>query len=323
MSLELQLHFESLHLKMDVLRVSINHGFGCILLYKPVFEYILQERRVTRIEYSMPLTYLREQYPPAFHSNLLTIADRVMSNPNIIRVEDVYEITTVDDLMRCYNVPRQIPILPEMFSGLPRLVPGDYITLNMKVTDIPIATFETRVRDLAAILSLSRYPIVLTGERALTPCSEYMIHKNHMYSMYSMIRPLLPNAIDKTYPETVVANEIDCLKTSGSLYTHSVHNVFINSSGGCSFLFYFGHMIGMTLRDFPTLSVLKPNAQDDIIVHSLDAFMDVLRSKLTVPIDSSRLGKVDAPPSLQSTGFPQGGRAHLQELRFAIPVRRR
>lgn len=263
-----------------MLRVTINHGLGIMLLYKPVFDYILQNRHVDRIEYAMPSTYLRAEYPNSFHENLLKIADQIMNDARIVQVDAPFTFTTVEELIARFQIPKLMPSCPSLFRSATPRIEGEYITLNMKVTDIQIPEFEKHLPAFVDILRKSKYKIVLTGERYLTPCREYDIHKNYMFSMYPMIRHLLPNCIDETYSETLVANDLETLQRSANLYEHSKYNVFINSSGGISFMAYFGHMIGMTTQTSPTSHVYDLNHSGNQLAHSIRVFLVCLQQAI-------------------------------------------
>jgi hypothetical protein len=255
------------------MKLALEHGLGCALLYKGLFDYLLQNNLVDLIEYTIPPSDLRKEYPEEFQTTLLSTVDAIMDNPAIVQRQGVsYPGRTWRELMSMFDIPLRVPMrVPVLESATPPL-PGRYVTLNMKVTDIKKSDLAVYLPIFVSILQRSKYPIVLTGERDLTPCSEYTIHANTMVSIYSFVREHLPSAIDRTYPETKVANTLDTLKSSAALYQHAAYNLLINSSGGLSLATIFGRLIALTTIQCPTIRVLE--LKNSIITHTPDAFLE-------------------------------------------------
>lgn len=255
------------------MKIALEHGLGCALLYKGLFDYLLQNDLVDLIEYTIPPSDLRKEYPAEFQTTLLSTVDAIMDNPAIVQRQGVsYPGRTWRDLMSMFDIPLRVPMrVPALESDTPPL-PGRYVTLNMKVTDIKKADLALYLPILLSILQQSKYPIVLTGERDLTPCSEYTIHANTMVSIYSSVRQHLPSAIDRTYPETKVANTLETLRSSAALYQHATYNLLMNSSGGLTLTTVFGRMIALTTLQCPTIHVLE--LKNSVITHEANAFLE-------------------------------------------------
>lgn len=254
------------------MKLALEHGLGCAILYKGLFDYLLQHALVDIIEYTIPPSDLRKEYPEEFQTTLLSTVDAIMDHPAILQRKGVsYPCKTWQELMRLFSIPLRVPIrIPSLETETPPFL-GRYVTLNMKVTDVKREELHAFLPDFLSVLRRSRYPIVLTGERELTPCSEYEIHNATMHSIYSHVHPHLPSAIDKTYPETKVANTLDTLKSSAALYQHATYNLLINSSGGLTLASVFGRLIALTTIQCPTIHVLE--VKNSIITHSPDAFL--------------------------------------------------
>lgn len=254
------------------MKLALEHGLGCAILYKALFDYLLHHELVDLIEYTIPPSDLRAEYPETFQTTLLSTVDAIMNHPAIVQRTNVtYPGRTWRDIMVLFNIPLRVPLrIPALESATPPL-PGRYVTLNMKVTDVRRADLEAFLPEFLAVLQRSRYPIVLTGERALTPCREYDIHKETMHSIYPFLQGRLPNAIDRTYPETMVANDLDTLRSSAALYQHATYNILLNSSGGLTLVAVFGRMIALTTLQCPTIHVL--DLKNSLITHSLDVFL--------------------------------------------------
>jgi len=254
------------------MKLNLEHGLGCAIVYKPIFDYLLECGLTDIIEYTMHPSDLRKEYPEEFQTTLLATVDTLFGNPKIVQQTSVnYPTRTWRTLMQVFDIPLRIPTrIPALESETP-CISGRYITLNMKVTDVPRETFESYLPYLLSILQSSRYPIVLTGERELTPCREYEIHRDSMFSMYPYIRDKLPLAIDKTYAETKVANTIETLRGSANLYQFATHNVLLNSSGGLSLVAVFGKMIALTTYHCSTVVVME--LKNSLITHSMESFI--------------------------------------------------
>lgn len=254
------------------MKLSLEHGLGCAILYKGLFDYLLQNNLVDLIEYTIPPSDLRKEYPAEFQTTLLSTVEAIMDHPAIVQRQDTsYPTRTWKDIMRLFDIPLRVPLRIPALETETLPLPGRYVTLNMKVTDVKRADLDGFLPILLSVLRQSKYPIVLTGERALTPCSEYDIHAATMHSIYPIIREQLPSAIDRTYPETKVANTLETLKTSAALYQHATYNVLLNSSGGLTLTTVFGRMIALTTLACPTIHVLE--LKNSIVAHTLETFI--------------------------------------------------
>jgi len=123
------------------------------------------------------------------------------------------------------------------------VIPGEYITINMKTSVHEMG--KLFLREVIDILKTSKYPVVLMGERMLSPCREYKILTD-VSSIYSNVSDKLPNAIDCTYEETVNQNDHDLVMRNANIYQHAKYNIAMNSSGALGFVSLFGNIIALT-----------------------------------------------------------------------------
>jgi hypothetical protein len=257
-------------MKEFFIRLTDGSQFGNCVVYKAIFEYLLREGIVDRIYYSIQNTY-RPNYPELFHQQMKENIEFLFGNPNIVRIEKIDEIDLdMDTLSKKFNIAKRLPLQTDMYKQDTPVIPGDYITLNMKTSVHEID--QSFLQELIEILNKSKYTVVLMGEQMLSPCREYAILKD-VQSIYPNVKDELPNALDCTYEETVNQNDHALVMRNANIYQHAKYNIAMNSSGALGFISLFGNVIALTsgysayekLLDVPNTAFLS--RKKDFLTH--------------------------------------------------------
>lgn len=215
-------------------------GIGSTIEMKVIFDYILESGMADEIHHHYGYNQLRD-YTSDWQRDLDEIV-KIILNDNRIKFVSSFEDNKIQDINFVKIPPTRFPIR-NLYSVGERIIPQEYVTLVMK-TSLYVLT-EAFYNTLIHLCNLSKYQIVLVGERKITPCKEYVILSDHG-CMYSRVKPGIPKATDMTYEETSQQNSVDMFMRSSNLYKHAKYNICINSSGGFSMLCLFGNIIGLT-----------------------------------------------------------------------------
>lgn len=215
-------------------------GVGSTVEMKVIFDHILESGMADEIHHWYGDNQLRD-YTTNWQRDLDEIV-KIILNDDRIKLVSGLEDNKIQDINFVPIPPTGCPVR-NLYSVGERIIPQEYVTLVMK-TSMHIPT-EAFYNTLIHLCNLSKYQIVLVGERKITPCKEYVILSDHG-CMYSRVKPGIPKAIDMTYEETSRQNSVDLFMRSSNLYKHAKYNICINSSGGFSMLCLFGNIIGLT-----------------------------------------------------------------------------
>lgn len=257
------------------------NGLGISLLSKMMFDYLIEHDLVRTIYWTFPQHAFRPDYPPQYHTDLVTLFQRILPS-RCVYIPDATDERCVpwqwDHICAIFEIPPQrFPLRANFPRYDTPLVTGAYITLNMKVSALGKDVIAWVLPNLVQTLNASRFPVVLVGERSTTPCLEYELLPDHM-SMYADVRPALRNCIDMTYDETCNANSLDNIKKSATVYTHAIYNVIMNSSGGLGFLAHFGNIIGLT-SGHSQWEVLM-DIKNPCLAHDAATFIRLLKERI-------------------------------------------
>lgn len=256
-------------------------GLGISLLSKMMFDYLIEHNIVRDIYYTFPQHVFRPGYPPQYHNELLALLQVILPK-RCHYIEDAGDTRCIpwawDHICAIFNIPSQrFPVRDTFPKYDTPLVTGPYITVNMKVSGLTKDAVAWVIPNLVVALNASRFPVVLVGERATTPCLEYQLLPDH-FSMYADIRPKLRNLIDMTYDETCNANSLENIKQSATLYRHATYNVIMNSSGGLGFLCHFGNIIGLA-SGYSMWEILM-DIKNPCLAHDVITFIHLLKERI-------------------------------------------
>lgn len=255
------------------------NGLGTCLLYKLMFEYLIEHDIVGNIYYTFPQHVFRPDYPPQYHDDMFELLKIILpSRCHYVAEDPRCAPLSWEHIVAIFEIPSQrFPLRNNFprYDSPPISVP--YIALNMKVSNISKQILELTISNLINVLNESPYPIILLGERATTPCLEYQLLPDHL-SIYQDVYPKLRRVIDMTYDETCNANSLDNIRKSATVYTYSKYNIIMNSSGGLGFLAHFGRIIGL-VREASTWEVLM-DMKDSCLTNNGFQFIQLVRERI-------------------------------------------
>lgn len=294
MSLEPQSHFERLKQMVRLpfiryrqtqpppsdlyIRLPDASGLGTFLHAKAHFDYLIENGLVRTIYYTLPTPVFRKDYPPQYYDELRQFV-LTTNTPRCQLLPDSEDSRCqYRNLRELFVIPAKVTPRASTFRVYPTPpFRENYITLNMKISGVNKYQLQVLLPALIECLNRSKYPIVLVGERSASPCREYEILPDHV-SIYSDIVPHLHKYTDKTYDETYNANSITNIETNATLYTYAVYNIIMNTSGGLTFLSYFGKILGFTTGYSPIEKEIEfPTSR---LVHTPTAFIQLLKERI-------------------------------------------
>jgi hypothetical protein len=255
------------------------NGLGICLLYKMMFDYLIEHDLVKDIYYTFPPHAFRPDYPSQYHDDLLTLLKIVLpSRCHYLEKDNRCTPWGWDHIVAIFEIPSQrFPVRNNFprYDSPPLSIP--YLALNTKVSNVPKTDLEWILPRLVEALNESPYPVILLGERATTPCLEYELLPDHL-SIYQDIYPKLRKVVDMTYDQTCNANSLENIQKSATVYTYSKYNIIMNSSGGLGFLAHFGRIIG--LASGYSMWEMLMDIQDRCLANNSSQFIQLLRERI-------------------------------------------
>lgn len=237
---------------------------------------MIQNNIVENIYFTSENHYLRPEYPRIFNEDFGKIVKLLLSGENVFYKETLPNAISVGghELTRIFKKSGKLPLnFTQPLGG--QLIPGEYITFNMKISGRTLTSSE--IEYILDICRRSKYPIVLTAERKISDCTEYKLLPDHV-SIYEKFVSVLTNIVDKTYEETCVQNTSEIFLRNCNIYKYSKYNICINSSGGLGMLSWFGNIIGLTTGYSPWDDAIDYSGSN--IVSDIMIFLKVLEEKI-------------------------------------------
>jgi hypothetical protein len=267
-----------------ILKLKLDYGLGCFLIYKPCFDYLLQNDILNEIYYSInikTLEDLRETYPGQYKLDTINLAKYLFNDTRIVYIDDeTFESISPESIYLVYEIPNHIPFKNDFFTETIPLVNEEYICFNVKLQGIELSLFEEYTLDLIHILKNSRYKIVLIGERSLTHCKEYKIHEKLFDSLYDKIMNENLDIIDHTHANTSVGLHINNINISLNICKFSKYNIVINTTGGLSIAALFDKTIGLCSHPENLYLRIYP-LTNSIISFNIPSFLQSLNKNIT------------------------------------------
>ncbi len=261
---------------MNILQINIYFGISILMKYNLIFHKLLANGQFDEIHVSLALDVLkkyRDTFSDTYTNNYHDIMKFIFIHPAIKVVQsNTFPNLTINDLLQTYSISMEYSILPQV-KELSPVFPFNYVTLSTKVLNaLSYSEYQMIKPMLFSTLSGLTIPLVILGEREVTPCYEYTLHTT--YSIYNDIKEHLPVAIDRTIASTEATTELEPLLKSLSILHNSKLNIFM-SSGGISVLTLFTSesRVGLT-PDF------KENPPRGIYTDTF-SFLDALYTAVT------------------------------------------
>ena len=234
----------------DILQLKIDYGISIFSQYKVIFNYLLDKKIVDEIHYCLNreiIEHYRGNYPIDYIIDMKTLVEFLFNDPRIIQIDNnSFNPLTTGDLQTKFDLPKKLVLdyIP-LISEEP-IIKENYITINTKIVDIDLNILSTFIPTLLHILKNSNYTIVIIGEKNMSECLEYKIHKDYFGCIYNDLISANLKYIDMTYPETYNGYSIESVKRSMNLSKYAKHNIIMNSGGALALGLGFGNVIGLT-----------------------------------------------------------------------------
>ena len=215
------------------LEIKINFGISIILKYYYIFEYLLLNKIYDNIYVSIDydlLKYYRNSSDD-YYNNYIVFLKYINEFNNIIIVSTIdnnYKSISATELSQQHNIPVRFKIHKKLIKNQLDFN-YDFITISTKILGIGKKIYNKFKNELIKILNNSKYVIVLLGERKISQCKEYIIHKT--YSIYEDLANNLINYKDFTIEDNTKNNELCPLLNTFDIFNKSKLNIFISSGG--------------------------------------------------------------------------------------------
>ena len=264
--------------------LKISFGFCTISQYNVLFNYLLDNKIYSEIHYCLSednIKLYRESYPEKYKSDLKILCNFLFSDPRIIQKEELsVPLIEIDHIISQYSIPKNLNLNYRKLITEEPILKEKYITINTKITDVLHNDLDSLMPHLLYLLQISRYTIVLLGERSMSPCVEYTIHKDYFSCIYDKLIEADLNHIDMTYDETYNGYSIDAIKKSLNICKYSECNIVLNSGGALALSESVGttyvitsNIDSITSRPYKTTNIYNINNKKE--------FLDNLSSLIT------------------------------------------
>ena len=224
-------------------------GICLILQYKVLFNYILEHKIIDEIHYSFDeekIQLYRGNYPAYYKDGMKKIAEFLFNDSRIIQKENQdFQFCCRYKLQYEFKIPNNLVLDYKSLITEEPLIKEEYITINTKVVDINLDILSKIMPQLLDILKHSKYTIIIIGEKNMTECHEYTIHKDYYCCIYNNLIGANLKCIDMTYTETYDGYSVEALKKSMNLSKYAKYNIILNSGGGLALGLGFENVIGL------------------------------------------------------------------------------
>jgi len=219
----------------SIYSLKIAFGFSTIAQYNVLFNYLLDNNVYSEIHYCLcedNIKRYRESYPEKYKNDLKILCNFLFPDPRIIQKEELSApLIEIEDVISQYSIPNNLTLDYRNLITEEPILKEDYITINTKIADIFHNDLDIFFPIFLSLLESSKYKIVLLGERNMSPCLEYTIHKDYYNCIYDKLLEGNLNCIDMTYDETYNGYSIEAIKRTMNICKYSKLNIVLNSGG--------------------------------------------------------------------------------------------
>lgn len=219
----------------SIFSLKIYFGISVLTQYKVIFDYLLDNKIYSEIHYCLDediIKTYRGNYPENYMNDMKLLCTFLFSDPRIIQKQELNAtLVEVGSIILQYTIPNNLVIDYRKLITEEPILKEKYITINTKITDVLHNDLDSLMPHLLYLLQMSRYTIVLLGERSMSPCVEYNIHKGYYSCIYNKLIEANLNHIDMTYDETYNGYSIDAIKKTLNICKYSECNIVLNSGG--------------------------------------------------------------------------------------------
>ena len=236
-----------------ILKINILFGLSIILKYYYIFESLIKNNVFDKIFVSIDynkLKFYREYSTIKYYNNYLIFLNYINSYDKII-IENVYnpsyKLMDVCSLSNNFNICVKFKIYDKLINDNFNF-PFDYVTISTKIINISNELYKKYKELLFNKLNNIGYKVIILGEREITSCNEYNIHK--VYSIYNDLIGSLTNYIDNTICDSNDNNNLDNFIRSCTIFNKSKLNIYIGNGGVSEILGYVSsNILGLTYKD--------------------------------------------------------------------------
>jgi hypothetical protein len=268
--------------KVHSLVYSLKLAFGLALImeYNVIFKYLLDNKIVSQIHYMINrdnIIELRPNYPEVYITDMRKACDFIFSDSRIVQKEELDACAfSPQEIISRFSIPKNLILDNRHLITEEPIIKDEYITINTKTNEVFNTHIESMLPYVIEILKRSKYRIVLIGEKNITPCIEYDIHKQYINCIYTRLLDANLNYIDMTYENTYNGYSIEAIKKSMNICKYSKCNIVFNSSGALTLSLSVGntHVILTNIDGIKSRSYVVPNLYH--IIHDIYSFLDYL-----------------------------------------------
>jgi len=233
----------------NIYQFRLAFGICLILQYKVFFNYLLEHKVIDEIHYSFDeelIQKYRGNYPACYKDGMIKISEFLFNDARIIHKENQdFQFCCRYQLKYEFKIPNNLVLDYKSLITEDPLIKEEYIMINTKVVDIDLDILRQTMPQLLYILKHSNYTIVIIGEKNMTECHEYTIHKDYYCCIYNNLIGANLKCIDMTYNETYDGYSVEALKKSMNLSKYAKHNIILNSGGALALGLGFENVIGL------------------------------------------------------------------------------
>jgi len=270
--------------KME-LKINIYWGLSILLKYREAFEYLINNNICSKIIFSIDnksFKILRgKQYKEDFFIKYYSFMDYINNNDKIVCEKHMdFPTVSIVELINKYNIPTN-KILKLNYNLIKKKNSYNckYITISVKTLNLQSIFYQRKKEIFECINNYAlsnNYKIIIMGEKKITNCKEYTIHK--AYNIYNDCMQYINCniIIDNTYKNSLLNNNLNEFLDNTSIFHYSKLNIYFGDSGISEILHYCSeNILGFTLKQ----DLMKCNINNINNCINIITFLNILKNK--------------------------------------------
>ena len=221
-----------------------------ILKYYYIFEQLIKNNLVNKIFVSINyklLKSLRNDSNIDYYKNYIIYFKHINTYDRIIiedNYNDSYKSITPTSLSNMFKIPIKFKIYDKLIYKK-SIYTFDYITISTKILGIDYELYQKYKNILFDKLNTIGCKVILLGERNISNCNEYQIHKT--YTIYDDLIKNINNYIDNTINNNNNNNDLKSFMKSATILNKSKLNIYISNGGISEMMGYVSiNILGLT-----------------------------------------------------------------------------
>lgn len=235
---------------MKILNIKLLFGTEVFLQYNNLFEQMLNQNIFDFINFSIckeTLSSLRGSYGDSFYEDNVKVAKFILSDERMNFVDDQsFESMDPPKLASMFSLKESFNVNKNLIQSHTLDLPNKFVTISTKIQySLSIRDYEVISPSVFNFLNDLQIPVVILGERKITPCREYDIH--NPFTIYDSLIQNLNNYVDFSIESSDKNSGLDELKKSFYILSKSSLNIFMSWSGVKRVVLYSSdNVIGLT-----------------------------------------------------------------------------